>query len=153
MPPALWACNPQWMAEVLLSKKFEVLTEITRASHFAWHAAVRKVCPSVDPMQVTLEMWRLTGEQTGDAYARKINRQLPLAPQVAASICWSSACMGGGAVFEEAGARGALVVHRACPWQRWHERNGLVGEDRPGCDEWFRATIQTINETLGTQLR
>ncbi len=136
-----------------LSKRFEVLAEITRASHFAWHAAVRKVCPSVDPLQVTLEMWRITGKQTGDAYLRKLDRQLPLAPQVAASICWSSACMGEDAVVEGAAAREAFVVHRACPWQRWHESVGLVHEDRPGCDEWFRATIETVNTTLGTKLR
>jgi len=49
------------VADVPLNKKLEVLAEITRASHFAWHAAVRKVCPSIDPMQVTLEMWRITG--------------------------------------------------------------------------------------------
>jgi hypothetical protein len=141
------------VSDVPLSTKFEVLTEITRASHFAWHAAVRKVCPSIDPMKVTLEMWRLTGKQTGAAYLRKIDRHLPLAPQVAASICWSSACMGEDAVVEDGGDRAAFVVHRGCPWQRWHEKNGLVHEDRPGCDEWFRATIETVNEALGTKVR
>lgn len=142
------------MSGLPLAKKFEILSEIARAQHFAWHAAVRKVCPSVDPAQVTLAMWRVTGEQTGRAYARKIDRRLPVAPQIAASICWSSACMGEDATVER-GARDdeAFVVHRACPWQRWHEKNELVGEDRPGCDAWFGATIDAVNDALSTKIQ
>ena len=106
------------------------------------------------PMKVTLEMWRVTGDQTGAAYVRKIDRKLPIAPQIASSICWSSECMGEDATMERgANEREAFVVHRACPWQRWHERNDLVKEDRPGCDEWFRATIATVNEALGTNVK
>jgi len=142
------------MSDVPLQKKFEILSEITRAQHFAWHAAVRKLCPDVDPMEVTLEMWRITGEQTGDAYRRRIDRKLPIAPQIAAGICWSSECMGEDATLEKgANEREAFVVHRACPWQRWHEKNDLVKEDRPGCDAWFAATIETLNRALGTSVR
>lgn len=142
------------MADLPPQKKFEVLCEITRAQHFAWHAAVRKVCPDVDPMKVTMEMWRVTGDQTGAAYARKMDKKLPIAPQIAESICWSSACMGEDASVEKgATEREAFVVHRACPWQRWHERNGLVKEDRPGCDEWFRATIEVVNKATGANVK
>lgn len=142
------------MPDVPLAKKFEVLTEITRASHFAWHAAVRKVCPSVDPLEVTLEMWRVTGVETGRAYVRRIDRRLPIAPQIAASICWSSECMGENATVEKGASEDeAFVVHRACPWQRWHEKNGLVHEDRPGCDAWFAATIQAVNDAVGANVR
>lgn len=140
------------MADV--GKKFEILCEITRAQHFAWHAAVRKLCPSVDPMEVTLEMWRVSGVQTGAAYTRRMNRSLPIAPQVAAGICWSSDCMGEDARIEPgANERECFVVHSACPWQKWHEREGLVAEDRPGCDAWFRATIDAVNGALGTNVR
>ncbi len=142
------------MADVPIPKKFEILCEITRAQHFAWHAAVRKVCPSADPMAVTLEMWRLTGEQTGRAYVRKIDKKLPIAPQIAESICWSSQCMGEDAVVEKGAREGeAFVVHRAGPWQRWHQHNDLVREDRPGCDAWFQATIDTVNEALGSNVK
>ena len=139
---------------VPIDKKFGVLCEITRAQHFAWHAAVRKLCPDVDPAKVTSEMWRVTGEQTGQAYLRRIDRELPLAPQIAEGICWSSECMGEDAeVAPGASDREAFVVHSACPWQKWHEQQGLVAEDRPGCDEWFRATIDTINRALGSNVR
>jgi hypothetical protein len=142
------------MRDVPVEKKFEILSEITRAQHFAWHAAVRKLCPSVDTMQITLEMWRNTGVQTGAAYARRIKRHLPVAPQIAESICWSSQCMGEDAVTTPGkDASEAFVVHRACPWQRWHRDNDLVREDRPGCDEWFRSTIDTVNQALGTNVQ
>ncbi len=29
----------------------------------------------------------------------------------------------------------------------------LLGEDLPGCDTWFRTTIEDINHELGTQLK
>jgi len=136
------------------SKRFEVLCEITRAQHFAWHAAVRKVCPAADPLAVTLEMWRVSGNATGRAYMKRINRSLPIAPQIAAGIRWSSDCMGEDASVEPGGSeREAFVVHRACPWQRWHEREGLVAEDRPGCDEWFRATIEAVNASCGSRVQ
>jgi hypothetical protein len=148
-----WDENPR-MADIPVAKKFEILSEITRAQHFAWHAAVRKVCPAVDAMQVTLEMWRFTGRQTGGAYLRRMQRHLPIAPQIAESICWSSQCMGEDAVVEPgANDHEAFVVHRACPWQRWHRERDLVREDRPGCDEWFRSTIETVNEALGANVR
>lgn len=150
--------TPSWddgsMSDLSAQKKLAVLSEITRAQHFAWHAAVRKICPDVDPMRVTMEMWRVTGEQTGAAYTRKIDRKLPIAPQIASSICWSSECMGEDAVTERgAHDEEAFVVHRACPWKGWHERMKLVHEDRPGCDEWFRATIATVNQALGTNVK
>lgn len=130
-----------------------MLSEIARAQHFAWHAAVSRLCPGLDPMRVTLEMWRVTGAQTGAAYVRKIDRALPIAPQIAERICGSSQCMGEDAVVERgAGDREAFVVHRACPWKRWHEKMDLAREDRPGCDEWFRATIEAVNRALGSRV-
>ena len=54
----------------------------------------------------------------------------------------------------EAGANPeeAFLRHTACPWQRWHEKLGLLAEDRPGCDAWFASTLKVINETLDTKL-
>jgi len=157
-PRHLW--NAQvgrpWMSESKPEAlhKFEVLCEITRAQHFAWREAVAQACPSVDPTAVVLKMWRVTGEQTARAYLERIDATKPLAPQVAKSIVWSSRCMGEDAVFE-GGVDGdeGFVRHRACPWKKWHERNGLLAEDRPGCDEWFRAMCQTIGKATGKTVR
>lgn len=142
------------MADLPPQKKFEVLSEITRAQHFAWHEAVRRVCPEVDAARVTMEMWRLTGAQTGAAYARRIDRARPVALQIAEGIAWSSECMGEDARVEPgAGPGEAFVVHRACPWKRWHERCGLLAEDVPGCDEWFRSTLCAVNEAVGSKVQ
>ncbi|MEN8148201.1 MAG: hypothetical protein ABFS86_00150 [Planctomycetota bacterium] len=135
-----------------VEKRFKVLVEINRASHFAWREAVQRLCPDVDPTEVVLEMWRITGEQTADAYLGRIDPAGDLANQFAASIVWSSQCMGEDALLA-AGEGEWFVVHEACPWHRWHEKHGLLHEDRPGCDAWFTATVDRINQKLGTKLR
>jgi hypothetical protein len=62
--------------------------------------------------------------------------------------------MGEDAVFEPgSGEEEGFVRHHGCPWRRWHERAGLVAEDRPGCDEWFRAMCATLGEALGRDVR
>ena len=73
-------------------KKFSILCQITRAQHFAWRAAVERLCPQVDAAQVVDAMWRLTGEQTAKAYAKRVDtaKKLQLAEQVASCIAWSS---------------------------------------------------------------
>lgn len=142
------------MADIPVEKKFGVLCEITRAQHFAWHEAVRQMCPGADLAAVVNRMWELTGDQTGGAYLKKLDASKPLAPQVAKSIVWSSQCMGENAAFE-AGATDdeAFVRHADCPWFHWHKRLGLLAEDRPGCDLWFERTVDVINKALGTTLR
>jgi len=126
-----------------IEKRFRVLVEIARASHFAWREAALRLCPDVDPLALVKEMWRITGEQTAEAYLPRLDPEGDLPRQVAESIVWSSACMGEDAALET-GDGEAFVVHSACPWCRWHEKHGLLAEDRPGCDEWFRATMETI---------
>lgn len=140
------------MTDVPIEKKFRVLSEIVRAQHFAWREAVRQLAPGVDPEAVVERMWELTGDQTGAAYVAHLDASRPLAPQVARSIAWSSVCMGEDAVAEAQGAE-AFVVHRDCPWFHWHQRGGLLAEDRPGCDAWFRNTVAQVNLRTGRQLR
>jgi hypothetical protein len=136
-----------------LEKRFAALCEIVRAQHFAWREAVRETCPGVDASAVVMRMWERTGEQTAAAYLRRIDRALPLAPQVAAAIAHSSQCMGEDAVAEPgAGADEAFVRHRACPWLGWHERAGLLAEDRPACDRWFRSTLDALGRALGVHI-
>ncbi len=142
------------MIEDKLAHRFEILCQITRAQHFAWRAAVVDLCPDVDAAHVVDRMWELIGAQTGAAYAKRLDKSQPLAQQVAASIVWSSDCMGEDAVVETGdGADEAFVRHDDCPWLHWHRRLDLLAEDRPGCDAWFQATAERINETLGTKLQ
>jgi hypothetical protein len=142
-------------AKIPVEKKFRVLVEICRASHFAWRGAVARFCPDVDPGKVVDEMWAITGEQTGQAYLKHLDPAAgDLAKQVAASIVWSSQCMGEDAQLEEGERPGEyLVRHLACPWRDWHARHGLLDEDRPGCDRWFESTFRIINEKLGSKVR
>jgi hypothetical protein len=142
------------MSETPLEKRFAILCQIVRAQHFAWRSAVVQQCPGVDPAAVAERMWQITGGDTAKAYLKHIDPDEPLASQVAASIAWSSQCMGEDAVTEESeDGREAFVRHNSCPWKNWHERMNLVSEDRPGCDAWFAATIDGINRALGTCLR
>ena len=135
-------------------KKFKILVEITRASHFAWREAALRCCPGLDPQKLVGEMWDLTGVKAAEAYLKRLDPSGDVPRQVAASIVWSSQCMGEDARLEEGERPGeCFVKHEACPWHRWHEDLGLLAEDRPGCDRWFDATIRTINEKLGTHLR
>lgn len=136
-----------------IEKRFRILVEIHRASHFAWREAVARLCPDLDPAEIVNEMWDITGVQTAEAYLPRIDPDGDVARQLAESIVWSSLCMGEEAAIEEGGSPGEVhVVHTACPWHRWHGRNDLLAEDRPGCDRWFQAMARTINERLGTSL-
>jgi hypothetical protein len=141
-------------ADIPVEKKFEVLVEIARASHFAWREAALRCCPDLDPRKLVEEMWEITGVQTGEAYLRRIDRSRDVAKQVAESIVWSSRCMGEDAHVAPGERPGEhLVRHDACPWHQWHAKLDLLPEDRPGCDRWFDAMIRTVNDELGTRLR
>jgi hypothetical protein len=140
--------------DIPIEKKFKILSEISRASHFAWREAALRCCPDVDPQKLVNEMWDITGVQTGKAYLKRLDPSDDLAKQVASSIVWSSQCMGEDALLEEGEKPGEYFVkHEGCPWHTWHANLGLLPEDRPGCDRWFEATIRTINEKLGTNVR
>ena len=141
------------MAVPPVEKRFQTLCQITRAQHFAWREALVRSCPDADVVAVTGRMWEVAGRDTAQAYVKRIDRARPLAAQVADGIVWSSQSMGEDATVE-AGAsdREAYVRHRACPWVDWHRKLGILGEDRPGCDTWFRATVDEVNRALVTRL-
>ena len=140
--------------EIPIEKRFAVLVEISRASHFAWRKAAIRCCPEIDPQKLVNEMWDITGVETAEAYLKRLDPSKNLPEQIAGFIVWSSRCMGEDARLEDGERPGEyLVRHDACPWQRWHEKKGLLAEDRPGCDRWFEATIRTINERLGVEIR
>ena len=90
-------------ADIPIDKKFRILSEICRASHFAWREAVVRRCPGVDPSEVVNEMWDVTGIQTGKAYVKRLDKAGDLAHQIAASVVWSSQSMGEDAILIQAG--------------------------------------------------
>jgi hypothetical protein len=137
-----------------IEKKFSILCQITRASHFAWRQAVVEACPDVDPVAVVYKMWKITGHETGKAYLRKIDPEKPLPKQIADSIAWSSDTMGEDAkVVDGSNDKEVFVKHDECPWHDWHKRLGLLEEDRPGCDIWFQTLVDEINQELGTKVK
>ena len=60
-------------SDVPIEKKFRILVEITRASHFAWREAAIKCCPDVDPRKLVNEMWDITGVRTAEAYLKHLD--------------------------------------------------------------------------------
>ena len=101
-------------------------------------------------------MWEITGRDTAKAYLKWIDRSKPLAVQVARGVASSSIIMGESVVVEtpsESRGDEALLRHTECPWLGWHRRLRLLDEDRPGCDAWFRSTVDHINRELSTKLR
>ena len=142
------------VSDIPVEKRFEILVEIVRAQHFAWREAALTLCPDIDPTELGNKMWEITGVQTGKAYLKRIDKSKPLAEQLANSIAWSSVCMGEDArVIKGKQGDEAFVKHDGCPWYDWHKRLGILDEDLPGCDTWFRTAVETINKELGTKLR
>lgn len=139
--------------DIPIEKRFKVLCEIVRAQHFAWREAALALAPRLDAVKLANKMWEITGVQTGQAYAKRLDPTKPLAHQVAQSIAWSSVCMGEDATVENGQGDEAFVRHADCPWFHWHERLGLLKEDQPGCDSWFFTAVAEINKALGTHIK
>ena len=139
--------------DVPIEKRFAVLCEIVRAQHFAWREAALAMAPELDPQELGNKMWEITGVQTAKAYLKRLDRDKPLAEQVARAIAWSSVCMGEDAVVEKGAGDEAFVRHADCPWHHWHKRLDILEEDRPGCDTWFFTAVAEINKALGTNIK
>ncbi len=139
--------------DIPVDKKFKILCEIVRAQHFAWREATLAMLPGIDTEALGNKMWEITGVQTAKAYLKRLDKDKPLAGQVANSIAWSSVCMGENAVVEEGDGDEAFVRHSDCPWYHWHKRLGILEEDRPGCDMWFFTAVKEINKALGSNIK
>lgn len=135
-----------------IEKRFKVLCEISRAQHFAWREAALAMAPDVDPIQLVNKMWEIVGAQTAKAYLDHIDRDEPIAIQIAQSIRFSSDCMGEDVSIEQSDGDEALVKHHDCPWFHWHKRLGLLAEDQPGCDTWFQTIAREIGKSLDVSI-
>jgi len=142
-------------------KKFQILSQIQRASHFEWRRAALAVAPDLDPMTLVLKYWEEVGHDTAAAYLKQYKKRkeadpdLSAAEFIAESFVWSSVNMGEDAklIPEKAGPGEAYMRHDDCPWYHWHKRLDLVAEDQPGCDKWLETLISDINEALGTNVK
>jgi hypothetical protein len=134
-------------------KKYEVLSNILHVSHFEWRRAALAACPGLDPLELIKRYWEEVGKDTAKYYLKKIDPDQDLAAQVAELFVSSSVAMGEDAEVVNAPAGESQVVHNDCPWVHWHRRQGLLEEDQPGCDHWFKTVVNQINEALGRTLR
>lgn len=136
------------------SKRFALLANIMRASHFEWRRAVASLCPDVDPTDAVKKYWEEVGKDTAVFYLKNIDPKRDLAAQVAELYVASSVAMGEDAAVAHSPNPGeSLARHDACPWFDWHKREGLLHEDQVGCDWWLRTVVQEINKSLGSRLR
>ncbi|MCK6528369.1 hypothetical protein L6R50_12720 [Myxococcota bacterium] len=126
----------------------ELMWAIHRAAHFEWRRAALSLAPGLDPLELVKAYWREVGRDTGRSWVKGLDRSAPLAPQVAERIAAVSRVMGEDAVATPEG-----VTHRGCPWAEWHRRQGVLAEDRPGCDAWLEASLAAVDEALGCRLR
>ena len=140
--------------EIPLEKRFHILSEITRAQHFAWREAASQLCPEIEASKFVDKMWEVTAIQTAKAYLKKIDKNAPMPRQIAEAMVKSSIAMGEEAYLETGdNDKEAFVRHKNCPWYTWHQKLGLLDEDRPGCDIWFFRTVEEINKALGTNVK
>lgn len=133
-------------------QKFNVLCQITRASHFEWRQAIMDMFPDENIMELVLKYWEIVGHDTAKAYLKKIDKDQPIAPQIAKMIVNSSLAMGESAEMSEEYNGNIQLIHSACPWYDWHQKHNALNEDQPGCDRWFQTIVNDINHELGSQV-
>ncbi|MEW5920821.1 MAG: L-2-amino-thiazoline-4-carboxylic acid hydrolase [Bacillota bacterium] len=137
-----------------IEKKFKMQSAILRATHFEWRRAALSFCPDANPMDLVMKFWEEVGHDTADAYLKQIDPSKPLPKQLAQNTVFSSICMGEDAkVVDGKDEKESFVRHDGCPWYDWHKMLGLLEEDQPGCDHWFRTFVKDINAKLGTDVK
>ncbi len=135
-------------------KRFDLLANIMRASHFEWRRAALALCPDLDPIALVKRYWQEVGKDTAQYYLKKIDTARDLPAQVAARDVARSVAMGEDAEGVTPATPGeSHARHAACPWFEWHARQGLLAEDLAGCDQWLQTIVDEINGALGSRLR
>jgi len=136
-----------------LEDRFKLLCAINRAAHFEWRKVALAAAPDIDPLELVRSYWIEVGHDTAKAYLKMIDREKPLAQQIASLAMKSSLAMGETASVQPGDEDGVfLMVHTACPWNEWHRRFGLQAEDRPGCDQWMQTIAEDLSEALGVKV-
>jgi hypothetical protein len=132
------------------AKRFQVLAEIMRASHFEWRRAALASCPDLNPVELVKKYWEEVGKDTASYYLKRIDPERDLAQQVAELFAGSSQVMGEDAEVVEPSPEGhSQVRHQDCPWYRWHRQQD---EDQVGCDHFLKTVVDEINAALGASL-
>lgn len=140
--------------EIQLEKKFNMLSQIQRASHFEWLRAAKELCPSVSELDLVLKFWEIVGHDTAKSYLRHLDPEKPLPEQIARNFVFSSQSMGEDAEFIEGeDEKEAFAQHTGCPWFEWHQRLDKLDQDQPGCDKWLETFIEDINKELGSNIK
>lgn len=140
---------------VPVEKRFKVLSQILRASHFEWLRAAEALAKEgVSELDLVLRFWEEVAHDTAVSYLKRIDLKKPLPAQIAESFAFSSVCMG-----EECeplpgkDEREAFARHTACPWYEWHRRLDKMELDLAGCEKWIEVFIDEINRKLGVRMR
>ena len=140
--------------EIPLEKKFKILSQIHRGSHFEWIEAVKEICPNVNEHDLVLKYWEKVAESTAKNYLNHIDMNKSLPKQFAENFVFSSICMGEDATLIQGKDENEYFAkHNDCPWYHWHKRLGKLEFDQEGCDMWLETLIKFINENLGTNIK
>lgn len=133
-------------------QRFKFLCQVSRAAHFEWREVFRKMFPEKDVKEAVLNYWEIVGHDTSRAYLKKLDRNVPVVPQLAQFIVDSSLGMGESAKWYEGSDRESYVEHTNCPWYDWHKKYDALDEDQAGCDCWLQTMAKDFNNKLGTNI-
>jgi hypothetical protein len=141
--------------EIPLEKKFHMLSQIQRMSHFEWlKAAMHFAKEGTTELEVVKKFWEIVGHDTSPGYLKHLDPEKPLPRQIAKNFVFSSQSMGEDAVLVEGKDDSeSFAQHNGCPWYEWHKRLDKLEQDLPGCDMWLEAFMADINEKLGTNVK
>jgi 2,4-dienoyl-CoA reductase (NADPH2) len=143
-----------YKVDIPLERKFEILSEITRATHFSWREVALLFIKDLAVQELVNKFWEITARETAKGYLKRIDPSKPLPKQIAKEMVSSSIIMGEDAKLVVGKDEDeAFVHHDSCPWYEWHTRLHILEEDQPGCDTWFFKTIEYINQKLGKNVK
>jgi hypothetical protein len=140
--------------DIPLEKKYNMLSQIQRASHFEWLRAAKELCPDVSELELVLKFWEIVGHDTAENYLKHLDPEKPLPEQIAKNFVFSSQSMGEDAEFVEGkDEKEAFAQHVGCPWFEWHQRLDKLDQDQAGCDMWLKTFIDDLNKVLGSNVK
>jgi hypothetical protein len=141
--------------DIPIEKKFNMLSQIQRMSHFEWlQAAMHFAKPGTTELELVKKFWEIVGHDTSKGYIKHMDTKKPLPRQIAENFVFSSRSMGEDAVLVEGeNDKESFAQHNGCPWFDWHKRLNKLDQDQPGCDMWLEAFMDDINKKFGTKVK